>query len=202
MPVTRTSLPGGAVVATSKRCRASRAACAPLSWARRSTAGRQLEVSTVGSANAASSASAGWIDMSSAMVTTSRTIQPAVEKTDRYMWSRTKIWSRSTASRSRWSGRSWCAMVATEACSRATCASSAIVTLSRKRRCTRVETMLRNQVAVAESARPSAAARTSVERCSSRPSPRSLTHSASSASGTAAISASEKAASMSPGSRR
>ena len=48
MRVTRTSLPGGAVVATSKRCRARRLAEAPRSSAARSTPGRQVEVSTVG----------------------------------------------------------------------------------------------------------------------------------------------------------
>ena len=53
MPVTRTSLPGGAVVAVVKRCRASRLAGAPRSSAARSTPGRQAEVSTVGSANTA-----------------------------------------------------------------------------------------------------------------------------------------------------
>ena len=59
MRVTRTSLPGGAVVARSNRCRARRLADAPRSSAARSTPGRHVEVSTVGSANTASSASAG-----------------------------------------------------------------------------------------------------------------------------------------------
>ena len=72
--------------------------------------------------------------------TPSRRIQPQVENSDMYMWSSTNTWSRSTESRSRYSGRSWCAIVATDACSRATCDSSAIVTWSRKRRCTRVLT--------------------------------------------------------------
>jgi hypothetical protein len=48
MPVTRTSLPGIAVVATSKRWRASRFACAPRSYALRSTAGRHVEAQIVG----------------------------------------------------------------------------------------------------------------------------------------------------------
>ena len=48
MPVTRTSLPGGAVVAVVNRCEARRFDGAPRSSARRSTAGRQLDVSTVG----------------------------------------------------------------------------------------------------------------------------------------------------------
>ena len=73
-----------------------------------------------------------------------------------YMWSSTNTWLRSTESRLRYSGRSWCSMVATDACSRATCDSSAMVTLSRKPRCTRVLTVRRNQVAAAD--RPSATA--------------------------------------------
>ena len=91
MPVTRTSLPGGAVVATVKRCRASRLACAARSCATRSTVGRHVDVTTVGTANTASSRSAGWIDASSVSVTASRRIQPQVENTDMYMWSSTKI---------------------------------------------------------------------------------------------------------------
>ena len=59
MPVTRTSLPGGAVVAVKKRCFAKRSAGAPRSWALRSTPGRHVEVSTVGNAKSASTASAG-----------------------------------------------------------------------------------------------------------------------------------------------
>ena len=68
--------------------------------------GRQVEVSTVGSAKAASSARIGLIDISSTTVTPSRRIHPQVENSDMYMWSSTKTWSRSTASRSRYSGRS------------------------------------------------------------------------------------------------
>ena len=85
MPVTRTSFPGGAVVATVNRCRASRFACAALSWAARSIAGRHVDVSTVGSANTASRTRAGWIDASSATVTASRRIHPHVENSDMYM---------------------------------------------------------------------------------------------------------------------
>ena len=77
-----------------------------------------------------------------------------------YMWSSMNTWLRSTASRSRYSGRSWCAIVAIDASSRATCDSSAIVTLSRKRRCTRVLTVRRNQVAVADTPSATAAIRT------------------------------------------
>ena len=112
MRITRTSLPGGAVVARSKRCRASRLAAAPRSSAARSTPGRQVDVNTVGSANTARSASAGWIDTSNARVTPSRKIQPQVVNSDMYMWSSTKTWLRSTARRSRYSGRSWCSIVA------------------------------------------------------------------------------------------
>ena len=88
--------------------------------------------------------------------TPSRRIQPQVENSDMYMWSSTNTWLRSTDSRSRYSGRSWCAIVATVAWSCATCASSAIVTPSRKRRCTRSLTTRRNQVAAAETPRPTA----------------------------------------------
>ena len=63
MPVTRTSLPGGAVVAVANRCRASRFAGAAPSWAARSTPGRHEAVSAVGRAKTASSASAGWIEI-------------------------------------------------------------------------------------------------------------------------------------------
>ena len=90
MRVTRTSLPGGAVVAVSKRWRARRFAAAPSSSAARSTPGRQVEVSTVGRAKPASRASAGWIDMSNAIVTPSLRIQPQVVNSDMYMWSSTK----------------------------------------------------------------------------------------------------------------
>ena len=51
MPVIRTSLAGGAVVASVNRWRARRLDCAPRSCATRSTAGRQVEVTTVGSAS-------------------------------------------------------------------------------------------------------------------------------------------------------
>ena len=78
MPVTRTSLPGAAVVATSNRWRARRVREAPRSYACRSTAGRHVDVNTGGTANTASSASAGWIDISSAIVTPRRRIHPHV----------------------------------------------------------------------------------------------------------------------------
>ena len=82
MPVTRTSLPGGAVVAVTNRCRASRYDGAARSWAARSTPGRHVAVSTVGTANTASRPSAGWIDINSPTVTPSRRIHPHVENTD------------------------------------------------------------------------------------------------------------------------
>src|SRR5262249_50719293 len=58
-PVTRTSLPGAAVVAVVNRCRASRFDEARLSHAMRSTAGLQVDVNTAGSAKTASRISAG-----------------------------------------------------------------------------------------------------------------------------------------------
>ena len=59
MPSTRTSFPAAAVVAMVKRWRLNRPDAAPRSCAARSTPGRHVEVSTVGSAKAASSTSAG-----------------------------------------------------------------------------------------------------------------------------------------------
>src|SRR5215471_5216921 len=88
--------------------------------------------------------------------------------------------------RSRYSGRSWCSMVSMEACSFATCASNAIVTLSRKRRCTRVLTVRRNHVAAADTARPIADPSTRPGRCFSTPSPSNISHKARRASGSAA----------------
>jgi hypothetical protein len=68
-----------------KTGRASRLSGAPRSSAARSTPGRHVEVSTVGSANSASSASSGWMDISSATATPSLRIQPHVENSDMYM---------------------------------------------------------------------------------------------------------------------
>ena len=59
-----------------------RFAGAARSCAIRSTPGRHAAVSTFGAANAASSPSAGWIDINSATVTPSRRIHPQVENTD------------------------------------------------------------------------------------------------------------------------
>ena len=64
--------------------------------------------------------------------------------------------------------------------------SSAMVTLSRKRRCTRVLMVRRNQVAAVETPRPTAAISIQAVRCWSTPLPSSHNHNASSASGSAA----------------
>src|SRR5215210_5113274 len=93
-------------------------------------------------------------------------------------------------------------MVATDACSRATWASSAIVTLSRKRRCTRTLTVRSNHVAVAEIPSASAAMRTILPSCPSTPLPSSASHQAINASGNAASNTRTNAASMRPGSWR
>ena len=83
------------------RCLASRSDWAPRSLACRSTAGRQLDVHTVGTAHGTSSTSAGLIDISITTVIASLRMKPQVENIDMYMWSSTNVWSRSTASRSR-----------------------------------------------------------------------------------------------------
>src|SRR6185437_10050595 len=88
------------------------------------------------------------------------------------------------------------------ACSLATWDSRAIVTLSRKRRCIRVDTVESSQVATAETASAMTANRSRPAWCSSSPSPSSLNQTASSASGTAATRASTKATPISVGSYR
>jgi hypothetical protein len=85
MRVTRTSLPGGAIVAIWKRWRARRPEAAPRSSTTRSTPGRQAEVKAVGSAKTASTTRAGCIATSSPVATPRRRIQPQVEKSDMYM---------------------------------------------------------------------------------------------------------------------
>ena len=144
---------------------------APRSSAARSTPGRQVEVSTVGSAKSASSASAG-MDRHQQR----RASRPAAGSSRR---SRTAT---CTCGRARTpgcaaprAGRGTRAAPGARssrptACSRATCDSSAIVTLSRKRRCMRVLTVRRNQVAVADTPSPRAAAssRRSVARAARR----------------------------------
>src|SRR5580658_550409 len=93
-------------------------------------------------------------------------------------------------------------MVATVACSRATCDSSAIVTLSRKRRCTRVLSVRRNQVAAAVTPRPIAVPSTIPGLCSRTPLPSSISHNARRASGSAASCDSTNAAIINRGSWR
>src|SRR5258708_26419877 len=93
-------------------------------------------------------------------------------------------------------------MVATDACSCATCDSSAMVTLSRKRRCTRVLTVRRNHVAAVDTPNPIAAPSTMPGLCSRTPLPSNISHKASSASGSAASCDSTKATTIKRGSRR
>ena len=159
---TRSSLPAGAVVASWNKWRESRSCGATDSSTCRSMPGRHVLVMTIGIANSGRNTSAGLTVTSRSSVTTRRASQPTVENSDMKRWSSANTWSRSTASRSRYSGRSWCSIVATDACSVATCASSATEILSRKRRCMRVNTTRRNHVAVADNAMPSAAHITSV----------------------------------------
>src|SRR5215831_9256504 len=104
--------------------------------------------------------------------------------------------------RSRYSGRSWCSMVAMDACRFATWASRAIVTLSRNRRCTRVLTVRRNHVAAADTPSPIAAPWTNSVLCSKTPLLSSISHKARSASGSAASCESTNEANISPGSCR
>src|SRR5215472_4204312 len=201
MPSTRSSLPGDAVVDKVNRCLASRSAWAPRSWAVRSTTGRHEVAATVGIANRTSVVSSGLTVARSATVMPRRTTQPAVANTDMYMWSRVKTCSRSTDNRSRYSGRSWCAIVEMLACNRATWDSSAIVTLSLKRRCSLVDTVCRSQVATAETASAMTANRSRPGLCCSRPSPSRVNQTASSASGTAAARARMKETPISAGSK-
>src|SRR5207245_6101104 len=93
-------------------------------------------------------------------------------------------------------------MVATDACSCATWDSRAMVTLSRKRRCTRVLTVRRNHVAAADTPRPIAAPSTIPGLCSRTPLPSNISHNARSASGSAASCDSANAASIRRGSWR
>ena len=75
-----------------------------------------------------------------------------------------------------------------------------MVTLSLKRRCSRVEMVCSSQVATVETASAMMANHSSAASCLSRPSPSSLNQTASSASGTAASSASTKETPISDGS--
>src|SRR6476620_3989424 len=91
-------------------------------------------------------------------------------------------------------------MVAMLAWSLATCDSSAIVTLSRKRRCTRVLTVRRNHVPAADTPSAMAVRRRRVASPVATASAINLNQSASSASGTAATSASPNDQSINVGS--
>jgi hypothetical protein len=51
--------------------------------------GRNVDDSTVGTANAASISKAGWIEANNASVTASLRIHPQVVNSDMYMWSST-----------------------------------------------------------------------------------------------------------------
>ena len=117
----------------------------------------------------ASSASAGWIDTSSARVTPRRSTQPQVVKSDMYMWSSTNTWLRSTARRSRYSGRSWCSMRRDAGLQLRHVRLERDRHRSRKWRWVRSLTRRRNQVATAESAeaerRARAPARGARPRC-------------------------------------
>src|SRR2546429_1853894 len=93
-------------------------------------------------------------------------------------------------------------MVATDACSCATCDSSAMVTLSRKRRCTRVLTVRRNHVAAVDNPSPIAAPSTMPDLCSRTPLPSNISHKARSASGNAASCDSTNATAIKRGSWR
>src|SRR6266550_2531871 len=93
-------------------------------------------------------------------------------------------------------------MVATDACSCATCDSSAMVTLSRKRRCTRVLTVRRNHVAAVDKPSPIAAPSTMPGLCSRTPLPSNISHKARSASGNAASCDSTNATAIKRGSWR
>ena len=132
-----------------------------------------------------------------AMVTPSRRIHPQVVTTDVCREHEHLI--AGTAGRSG-TGALRCAMVATDAWSRATCPSSAIVTLSRKRRWTRVLTVRRNHVAAADTPSATAAIRTSPRSPCRTPSPSSLNQRARSASGRALISERRNEARSNPGS--
>ena len=157
MPVTRTSFPGGAVVADREQMTRQPLDCAPRSCAARSTAGsprrgqhrrhartRRAAPAPDGSTPAGrrSRRAAGSTRRSRTATCTcdrARTPDRAASPGDRgYRAAPGARWSRSKPAAAR----------------RAT--SSAIVTLSRNRRWTRVLTVRRNQVAVAETPRPTA----------------------------------------------
>ena len=187
MPVTRTSLPGGAVVAMVNRWRASRLACAPRSCAgsldpgppRRRQHGRNREHREQHERR---------VNRRQQRHRHAQPQNPAERGKQRHVHvvehehliaqhgQPIEILRAAPDARS---SRPMPAVAR-----RAT--SSAIVTLSRKRRCTRVLTVRRNHVAAVETPRPIAAPCTRPDRCSRTPLPSSISHSASSASGSAA----------------
>ena len=116
-------------------------------------------------------------------MSTRRSTQATFVSSDWNRWSSVKEVSRSTARRSRYSGRSWCSTVATVACSRAMCDSMAIDRRSRKRRLNRSLSTPMIHVAAHDTASPTLATRTAVRSPSMMPSVRSLSHSASRTSG-------------------
>ncbi len=163
-----------------------------------STSGRQKAATAEGAAKAASRSSAGCTQANREKVKARRSSHASVVNNDMYMWSSTNTWLRSIDRRSRYSGRSWWAIETMVACRRATCASSAIVTLSRKRRCTRVLTVPRNQFAAALSAIPSAAAIASRVCCWITAAPSRASQTAVSAAGRAASCDSTSESAISP----
>src|SRR3954447_13919781 len=88
VPLTRTSFAGGAVVPSTKRLRGSLILDATLSSTSRSTAGRWVELNTVGIANRTSRINTGLIEARRMTVNTRRRTQPSVENSDMNRWSR------------------------------------------------------------------------------------------------------------------
>ena len=183
--VMRTSFAGDGVVVATNRWRARRPLLATDSSVSRSTLGRHVADHTGAAAKTTSSTSHGWIEPSSTSTNASRTSHPTVMKSEPNRWSRAKTWSRRTDRRSACSVRSKCSTVGTRACSSATWAWKTMPMRSRKRRSTRCKTTLSHHVAVAETANPPAATASLVVSWSTTASVRSLSHSASRASGSA-----------------
>jgi hypothetical protein len=181
-------LAGAAAVASWNICRAIRSCAATRSSVIRSTFGRQEATANGGTANTTRTTSAGCTVASSATVTLRRMSQPTLANIDPNRWSRAKIWSRRTDSRSRCSGRSWCSIVAIVACSSATWVWNAMPTRSRKRRSTRVNTTRSSHVSVADAASPTMPTTTRSRECDDTPSVTRASHTAMSASGSACAS--------------
>ena len=109
---------------------------------RRSTAGPPVEVSDRRHREHAAAPGPGGSTSAAPPSRRAAGATRTVANTDMYMWSRTKTWSRSTDEPVQVLGPLVVGDRGDRACSRATCASRAIVTLSRNRRCTRVLTTL------------------------------------------------------------